>query len=194
MRIIGGVLRGRRLPARPAARTRPTSDRVREGVASALEARGALAGASVLDLFAGTGALGLEALSRGAAGAVAVDSDRAAVRSIVENGRALGVEGRLETVQLDLLTAPPAAAARLQKTGRAPFDLVFVDPPYTLVQPAIDALATLQHQGLLKPGALVVIEHATREPPPLAAGFSQRASYRYGDTSVALWEASERRA
>jgi len=188
MRIIGGVLRGRRLPAKPAPRTRPTSDRVREGIASALEARSAFAGASVLDLFAGTGALGLEALSRGAASVVAVDGDRAAIRSIGLNARALGLDDRLDTLQLDVLSAPSSTAARLQKTSRVPFGLVFVDPPYTLVQAAVDALATLYDQGLLRRGALLAIEHGTREPPSAPPAFAELARYRYGDTSVVLLE------
>ncbi|MFI5307350.1 MAG: 16S rRNA (guanine(966)-N(2))-methyltransferase RsmD [Polyangiales bacterium] len=189
MRIIGGVLRGRRLPARPAPSTRPTSDRVREGIASALEARGAFAGASVLDLFAGTGALGLEALSRGAASVVAVDDDRTALRSIADNARALGVAERLQALPLDLHGAAGSIAARMSKTGRAPFGLVFADPPYTLVQVAADLIADLNGLSAFAPGALVVLEHATREPPSPHAGLRELASYRYGDSSVALWQA-----
>jgi 16S rRNA (guanine966-N2)-methyltransferase len=189
VRIVGGLLRGRRLPARPAPSTRPTSDRVREGIASALQARGAFAGASVLDLFAGTGALGLEALSRGATSVVAVESDRAALRGVVENARALGVAAQLEALQLDLSRPLDAIAERLRKTGRAPFQLVFADPPYTLVQVAADLIAALHGLSLFAPGALVVIEHATREPPAPRAELRELATYRYGDSSVALWQA-----
>src|SRR6188508_16991 len=100
MRIIGGALRGQRLKARPAPSTRPTSDRVREAIASALQARELLQDARVLDLFAGTGALGLEALSWGAAALCATDSDRRAVQCIGENIRGLGVSAQARALQL----------------------------------------------------------------------------------------------
>jgi 16S rRNA (guanine966-N2)-methyltransferase len=189
MRIVGGALRGRRLPGRPSAATRPTSDRVREAVASALQARGALEGARVLDLFAGTGALGLEALSRGAASLVAVDSDRAAIRCIADNARALGLGERVRALGLDLLGSDHKLAARLEQTGCSPFSLVFADPPYALAQPAVELLASLSSHGLLAPGAIILLEHAHKQPPQRPAGVGELATYEYGDTGIALWEA-----
>ncbi len=190
MRIVGGSLRGRRLPGRLAASTRPTSDRVREAVGSALQARGVLEGASVLDLFAGTGALGLEALSRGAASVVAVEHQRQAARCIADNARALGLQQQLRVLQLDLLGLSEAKlAAQLQQAGGAPFGLVFADPPYTLVQVAVERIAALAGGDLLAPGAILVLEHARRQPPQRPPAFTELAHYQYGDTAVALWQA-----
>jgi 16S rRNA (guanine966-N2)-methyltransferase len=188
MRIIGGALRGRRLRGRPSAATRPTSDRVREAIASALQARGRLNGARVLDLFAGTGALGLEALSWGAEVLLAADSDRKAVSCIRENVRALGLEARVRTLELDLQRTPAKVAAAIERAGLAPFSLVFVDPPYALVPAAVDLLAALAERQLLAVGAIAVVEHARKSPPERPARFAELAAYRYGDTGVALWE------
>ena len=188
MRIIGGALRGRLLPARPAAGTRPTSDRVREAIASALSARGAFDQASVLDAFAGTGALGFEALSRGALRVLAVDSDRRALLAIRENAQALGLGRKLRALPLDLLGPATKVAAALEQSGFAPFSLVFADPPYSLAQSATERLAELAQRSLFEPGALVVLEHAARTLPALPAGFRELSSYRYGDTGVRLWE------
>jgi 16S rRNA (guanine966-N2)-methyltransferase len=189
MRIVGGALRGRRLAARPSPATRPTSDRVREGVASALEARDAFTGAHVLDLFAGTGALGFEALSRGAAAVVAIDCERTAVRCIKENAAALALEGQHQVLALDLFSAPAKIVARLAQTGVAPFTLVFADPPYSEIEHAVELLSELAKHAMIAPDAIVVVEHARGEapaPPPYFAGV---AAYRYGDTEVALWRA-----
>jgi 16S rRNA (guanine966-N2)-methyltransferase len=188
VRIVGGTLRGRRLASRPARSTRPTSDRVREGVASALEARGAIVGAHVLDLFAGTGALGLEALSRGADRLVAVDAERAAARCIGDNTAALDLQERVQVLQLDLNGAPANVAARLTQIGLAPFTLVFADPPYTLIQAAVTLLDALAEHGLIAPRAIVVVEHAQRQAPVCPPRFAELASYRYGDSGIALWE------
>src|ERR1700741_1636672 len=103
MRVIAGRFGGRRLSAGVAGVTRPTADRVREALGSLLEARSAFDGARVLDLFAGTGALGIEALSRGAASLVAIDSDRRALMSVTENLHSLGATGEARVVRLDLL-------------------------------------------------------------------------------------------
>jgi 16S rRNA (guanine966-N2)-methyltransferase len=189
MRIVGGALRGRRLEARASPATRPTSDRVREAIASALEARSALVGARVLDLFAGTGALGFEALSRGAASLVAVELERAAVRCISNNAMALGLGERARVLQLDLMGSKAKLVARLAQTELGPFTLVFADPPYTLVQVTADILAALAEHALLAPDAIVVAEHAWGEAPERPASFEQLGTYRYGDTGVAIWRA-----
>jgi 16S rRNA (guanine966-N2)-methyltransferase len=182
-------LRGRKLDATPSPATRPTSDRVREGVASALEARAAFAGANVLDLFAGTGALGFEALSRGAQSVLALDNDRSAVRCMQQNAAALALNARFRVLQLDLLGAPHKLASAIgRRHADAPFTLVFTDPPYTLVQEAVAALPQWLALGLIAPGALVVFEHPTRQAPACPDCCSELANYRYGDTGVALWK------
>jgi 16S rRNA (guanine966-N2)-methyltransferase len=191
MRIVGGALRGQLLKARPAPSTRPTSDRVREAVASALQARGLLSDARVLDLFAGTGALGLEALSWGAAALVAADTERKAVQCVAENARALGVATQTRTLQLDLLGSEAKVAAALARESAAPFTLVFCDPPYTLVQPAVTLLDALAERAVLAPDAALVVEHARKHAPERPARFTELAAYRYGDTSVLLWKIAE---
>jgi len=188
MRIVGGALRGRRLESPRGDKTRPTSERVREALASALDARGALAGARVLDVFAGTGALGLEALSRGADALVAVDVDRNALACIRRNVSALGLGDRAHVLPLDLSSARSSLAKGLTRTGVPPFSLIFADPPYALAAQASELLAGLNSAGLFAPGAIVALEHARRAAPALPEGFAELASYDYGDTSVQLWE------
>jgi 16S rRNA (guanine966-N2)-methyltransferase len=159
---------------------------VREALASALDARGLLDGACVLDLFAGTGALAFEALSRGAAHAVLVDRDPAMVRAMRESAATLGLQAQSEVLALDL---ERPASAWLPRLPGGPFELVFVDPPYVrvdLVAPMLEALAAADR---LASEATVVIEHARRAPPDLARGFGEIAAYRYGDTAVVLWAA-----
>jgi 16S rRNA (guanine966-N2)-methyltransferase len=188
LRIIGGTLKGRALRARPGANTRPTRDRVREAVASALEARDLIRERAVLDLFAGTGALGLEALSRAAASAVLVDSDRAAIASVAQNVSDLGLSERARTLQLDLLGAPGEVSASLRRAGRGSFGLCFVDPPYAVTPEAVELLAELARGDVLDPGATVVLEHGKRAKFERPACFRELAIYRYGDSQVALWE------
>ena len=179
MRIVGGALKGRRFPAPRGKGTRPTSERVREALASALEARGAIAGARVLDLFAGTGALAYEALSRGAERAVLVDSDPGVQRGLKASAKALGLTERVTLRRDDLFGAD--AGAKLE--GLGPFDLVFIDPPYARLQELTALLEGLP--GLLADGAFVVLERASRDATP-ASPLSLVTSYRYGDTAVDL--------
>lgn len=183
MRIIGGRLGGRRLAAPHGVSTRPTAERVREGIASALDARGLIEGAVVLDLFAGTGALGFEAISRGAARAVFVDRDRAVVGAIEKGARELGVAELVRALALDLEKPPRSWIGRLPDER---FDLVFLDPPYASIEVVTAVLAAAGESGKLQPGAAIVIEHARRRPPVLPPGFVEVASYRYGDTAVVL--------
>ena len=130
MRIIAGYLGGRRLLAKVPDGTRPTSDRVREALGSSLTARGVFEGARVLDLFAGTGALGLEALSRGAERVLAIDREPAALRALTSNVRALAVSDRVTQHKLDLFQAPARVLAALGSLAAQAFSLVFADPPY----------------------------------------------------------------
>lgn len=178
-RIIAGAARGRRLKV-PADGTRPTSDRVREALFASLDAAGAVRGSRVLDLYAGTGALGLEAASRGAREVVLVDSSGPASRIIADNVRTVGQRARVVRKQVEGFLG-----GHTQE-----FDLVFLDPPYEMsrveVEHALDALA----RGWLSAGALVVVERGRRDPeltwPP---GFGDHWQRRFGDTHVlrAVW-------
>jgi len=178
MRIIGGADRGRRLRAPRGLHTRPTADRMRVTLFDILGP--SVAGARVLDLFAGTGAVGIEALSRGAARAVFVERDPAALRALRGNLAALGL-GRqaARVVAGDVLAVLPALAA-----SETPVDLVFVDPPYA-GSAAGRTLAALAESPLLGPGGRVVVQHSVRTPPPLPPGLvPAREPRRFGDTAL----------
>jgi 16S rRNA (guanine966-N2)-methyltransferase len=189
VRIIAGRLRGRTLLRPGGDTTRPTSDRVREALASALEARGAFAGARVLDLFAGTGALGLEALSRGAASLVAVERDRRALECLRQNVAALEVGERTRVLALDVLGNVSTLARALDQTALSPFGLVLCDPPYAQVDAAVRVLDQLAERGLFAPAAVLALEHAARTVPERPARFEELADYAYGDTGIRLWQA-----
>jgi 16S rRNA (guanine966-N2)-methyltransferase len=185
MRITGGVYRSRTLAAPPGTATRPTSDRVREALFAILFGSGGLAGARVLDLYAGTGALALESLSRGAARATLVESSQAALSAIEANVRALGVSAQVRLVRSKVERAAPFL-------GRdAPFDLVFADPPYAAVASgeAARAVATLVslHPPLLAPAGRVVLEHGKADAPPDLPGLTLDDTRRYGDTCLAFY-------
>jgi 16S rRNA (guanine966-N2)-methyltransferase len=186
MRVIGGELGGRRLSAPRGLRTRPTSDRVREALFMALEP---LSGLRVMDLFAGTGALGIEALSRGAASADFVESHRAARRVLEENLRSLGLSERGRVWSLAL----PRGLARLA-AELAAADLVLLDPPYG--DPAADeTLRALAKPGTLAARVRVVVEHHAKDEPPERIGdLSRRRLRRYGETAVSTYEVEPVRA
>lgn len=179
-RIISGTAGGRRLQTPAGPRTRPTSDRVREALFSRLEHLDVIAGARVLDLYAGSGALGLEAVSRGARSAVLVDADRGAARAARGNAAVVGHPGvvvREDTVER-VLVAGPGAGGRV--------DLVFLDPPYDLSEETLgDALALLVRHGWLAPEALVVVERSSRSPEPRwSEGLAPAGERRYGETRM----------
>lgn len=161
MRIIGGTLRGRRLAAPIGDTTRPTADRVRQALFDSL-AHAAWAGpgtiieARVLDAFAGTGALGLEALSRGAQEAVFFETHAAALRVLAANIAACGVEQRARIIARDAMRPPPGI----------PCGLIFLDPPYGDVASSARALAALKDAGWIAPAATLVVETPAREAPP----------------------------
>ena len=182
MRVIAGRLGGRRLTAPHGMATRPTSDRVREALFSAL---GDVRGARVLDLYAGTGALGIEALSRGAAHATFVESARTALTALRENLAAMDLAGSARVV------SKPVARAAATLPG--PFDLIFADPPYAALAEVPAALAALQAAAAIAPGARVVVEHASRDAAPAMAGLIPRPSRAYGDTTVTLYDSDEAR-
>lgn len=178
-RIIAGVARGIRLTV-PASGTRPTSDRVRESLFGALESADAIDGARVLDLYAGSGALGLEALSRGAASVDLVELSKGAAGVIRSNAQAVSrVAGRPARVHHLGVHAYLLRAA-------GPFDLVFSDPPYDIDDAAM-AADLMKLAPLLSEDALVIIERARRSTPPAleAAGLEEVRTKVYGDT--ALW-------
>lgn len=195
MRIIAGALGGRRLAAPAGDDTRPTSDRVREAIFNILgpppeDAR-------VLDLFAGSGALALEALSRGALAAVAVEKAAEPARLIAANAADLGVSGRIRVVRADVAATIPRLAA-----SDPPFMWIFVDPPYARPATAKKA-ATEDHAGralalladgdapLVAADGVVVVEHDRRITPPDAVGPLTRADLRrYGDTEVSFYRRS----
>jgi 16S rRNA (guanine966-N2)-methyltransferase len=169
MRVVAGIAGGRRLQAPAGRRLRPTSERVREAVFSSLTSLGALEGARVLDLFAGTGALGIEALSRGATAATFVEADAAAVGAIKANLAATGLAGAT-VVQADVIRFLDDPG----RSGGASFDLAFVDPPY-----AFDAWP-----GILDrlPADLAALE--ARRPVEPGPAWEVLRSSRYGDTAV----------
>lgn len=173
MRIIAGEWRGRRIDAPKGEGTRPTIDRVRESLMSVLSsARGGFEGAIVLDAFAGSGALGLEALSRGAASARFFECDRTAQRALARNIELVGVDARrAQMSKADVLARPPVYA-------RPPFDLVLLDPPYS-IEPAcvFDMLEALADAGALADGAIVSYEH-DRAHDVAAAARASTVSWR----------------
>jgi 16S rRNA (guanine966-N2)-methyltransferase len=184
-RIISGRAGGLRLATPAGVGTRPTSDRVREALFSRLEHLEVLRGARVLDLYAGSGALGLEAASRGAVEVLLVEADRAAAAVTRKNVKALGIPGisvQATTVQRALSSAPAQ-----------PCTLVFLDPPYDLDEGALAAdLAALVQQRWLAEDALVVVERSSRSPEPRwPEAFEPEAVRRYGETRI--WFAGLRR-
>jgi 16S rRNA (guanine966-N2)-methyltransferase len=179
-RVIAGEAGGRRLAVPDGRGTRPTSDRAREGLfATIVSLTGSLDGARVLDLYAGSGAVGLEALSRGAEHVLLVESGPRAARVIRDNIEAIGLAGaevltdRVERV----LARGPASTEK--------YDVVFADPPYALAGDEVSAtLQTLSDRGWLAPGALVIVERATRSGPvSWPAGLEPDRARRYGEAT-----------
>ncbi len=179
-RIIGGTAGGRRLKTPSGASTRPTSDRVREALFSAVDATlGTLAGLRFLDLYAGSGAVGLEAGSRGAAAVTLVEQDRRTAGVIRDNARTLGLRGVEVRVG--------AVARTLGQAPAAPYDVVFLDPPYALdTGQVVAGLEALRDHGWLAEEALVVVERSSRTPGlDWPYGFVAVRERRYGETT--LW-------
>ena len=187
MRIVAGQLRGRRLAALGKgdlpAHLRPTSDRVRESLFSLLTHLDVIKDAQVLDLFAGTGALGLEAVSRGAAHATFVENGRKSLALVSENVKLTGTQKQTTVLRRD--------ATRLGANPSAAFDLVFLDPPYgkamgeRAIKAAVDG-------GWLAPAARIIWEEGGMVAPP--AGFSQLDARKYGDTFITIlrWDDSDK--
>lgn len=180
MRIVGGSLRGRVLRAPSGTSTRPTSDKVREAIFAILESQGEpISGAHVLDLFAGSGALGIEALSRDAAHTTFVDTARAPLDVIRANLAVLELTERASVVGAD-------AKSFISRAGGPSWGLVFIDPPYASDLAVRVASSLLPNQ--LTPNAQVVIEHDRRHvPPDILGALRQTDQRRYGDTLVSFY-------
>ena len=176
MRIIGGDARGRTIIAPAGAKTRPTQDYVRESLFNII--RWDIEDARVLDLFAGTGALSLEALSRGAKEAVLVDMDRAACTAIRKNMETTRLGGQCRLISRDYHAAMDALAAE-----GVPFDVVFIDPPYRMENTG-EMCAALYDKGLLSQAFLLVVEHRKGHAPMLDARFEAFDLRHYGDTEI----------
>ncbi len=191
MRIIAGTMRGRSLACPVGQGTRPTTDRVRESIMSCVfSARGGFEDAMVLDAFAGSGALGFEALSRGAARAVLYEKDAAAHKVLSANAAKLGLEARQATlVRADVIERPP-------RFSRPPFDLIFLDPPYAYAaDQVLGMVAEARDAGIVSSEAIVVYEHALADNDACALaaaqlGFCLAQRKKYGDTTVDVLRAS----
>lgn len=177
MRIIGGEARSRQIEAPKGMDTRPTQDKVKESLFNIL--RWNLEGRVVLDLFAGSGALGLEAISRGAAYAVFVDSSAQAAKIVNGNVDRLGFSDRAKVIRADW----KAAVSTLAPHSRGGFDLVFLDPPYRMANTG-DMCSHMLECHVLASCPLIVIEHALDTPPSLGAQFHTTDFRRYGDTCI----------
>jgi 16S rRNA (guanine966-N2)-methyltransferase len=183
VRVVAGTAKGRPIVAPPGRDTRPTSDRAREGLFSTLATLTDLAGARVLDLYAGSGAVGLEALSRGAAAAVLVESDVRAAEVIRRNVTAVGVPGARVVVDRveRFLTGPPA-----------PYDVVFADPPYALSDEIVARMLAAAGPWLA-PSGVVVVERSAKSPEPVwPDGVEPVQQRRYGDGALWYGRATDR--
>ena len=186
-RVIAGAARGVRLRA-PGEGTRPLADRVKQTLFAILEPE--LAGARVLDLFAGSGAAGIEALSRGAAAATFVESDSAAIRVLSENLERTHLAGEAQSVRADVVRW-------LGRDGviAGPFDLVFADPPYAESEVLAQVLELLGGSpGLVAPGGRVVAKHFWRDRPPATVGLlASERDRRFGETALTFYRREENR-
>jgi 16S rRNA (guanine(966)-N(2))-methyltransferase RsmD len=178
MRIIAGTLKGRALKSPTWEGIRPTSDRLRETLFDILAPR--IGGVRVLDVFAGTGAVGLEALSRGAERAVFIERDARAARLIAENAARCGVLDRCVIIR-------DTAERAMANASGGPFGVVVFDPPYTL--PAIDEVMT-RGLAVLAPNGILVLEHAWRRAPPEVGGARRTRTVRAGDSALSFYEAT----
>ncbi len=182
MRVIAGRLKGRRLEAPEGAQVRPTADRVKEALFSILGPQ--LGGARVLDLYAGTGSLGIEALSRGAAAVTFVEHHLPALHALRRNLRSCGVLDRSEVQACRVETF-------LERPGdwRGPYQILLADPPYQLLG-EVEAWAGRIPDGLLSSDGVAALEHAQKMSPPLQIGsLGLVRTYTYGDTALSIYRA-----
>lgn len=182
MRVIAGEVGGRRIKAPKGRRTRPTADRIREALFSTIAPW--LPGAQVLDLYAGSGAVGIEALSRGASSAVFVESDPQAVRVIRENLATLGLADHARLIHSDALRAIPG----LIRMGDR-FRLIFLDPPYRIsVEPVLARVASAR---LVERGGLVIVQHFSKTALPPLSDLTLWKTKRYGETTLTFLRVRE---
>ncbi len=185
MRVIAGKYKGRRLDSPSWDGLRPTSDKLRETLFNVLAPR--VTGARVLDAYAGTGALGIEALSRGAAAAVFVERDRRAQALVAANLARCGIADGCAIIRADVARAFASLRDEIARGAREPFDLVLLDPPY---DQGVDAALTAAGE-LLAANGLLVLEHARRSPPPERAGRLTRVrELPAGDSALAFFSAA----
>jgi 16S rRNA (guanine966-N2)-methyltransferase len=188
LRVIAGSMRGRRLTVPAGDLVRPTKDIVREAMFSALDARGAIVDALVLDLYSGSGALAIESISRGADRAVLVEKDKVALEAISHNLEHLGIKSRARVARANVVTflaAPPPP--------EAPFDLVFADPPYgTPVDAVVEMLAALLVPGWLAPEALISVERPARAEIRPPEGLRACWERTFGDSLVFFLASDDR--
>jgi len=183
MRVIAGRLKGRRLAAPRGTTTRPTADQVRTALMDTLAP--SLPEARVLDLFAGAGGVGIEAISRGAVHTTFVERDVRALRSLEANVHALGLGDQARVLRLDVVRA-----LSLLERERARFDIVFLDPPYEGNLVAV-TLTVLGEGRLVPPGGLVIAQHLTKRPPASEVGGLQAfRTRRFGETTLTFFRAA----
>jgi 16S rRNA (guanine966-N2)-methyltransferase len=189
VRVIAGSMRGRRLTVPVGDLVRPTKDIVREAMFSALDARGAIVDALVLDLYSGSGALAIESLSRGADRSVLVEQDRVALEAIAHNLEHLGLKSRTRVARANVaafLAGPPPA--------EAPFDLVLADPPYdTSDDDVVEMLTALTAPGWLAPEALISVERPARAEIRPPEGLRACWERTFGDTLMFFFDSSDDR-
>jgi len=183
MRVTGGSERGRQLKAPAGSLVRPTSDKVKQALFNILGER--VAGAVFLDLFAGAGGIGIEALSRGAVRVTFVDRSRDSLGAVKQNIEEMGFRNRAEALL--------SQAEVFLKKPSGPYDIVFLDPPYAeKIQPLLELLAG---SGVLKPDSIVIAEHFRKQPSPEnAGGLTLYREARYGDTVLAFYKMTDREA
>ena len=180
MRVIAGLAKGRRLKSPVGLVTRPTTDRIKESIFSILSPY--LSGSYVLDLFSGTGNLGIEALSRGAEKAIFVDNNRNSIRVIRENTETTGFKEKSKILQLEALKA----ISELAKSGEK-YDIIFMDPPYLkgYIVPCIQAI---EEGGLLKDEGIIVIEHDSKDIiPDQFIKLKRIKNRKYGNTTISIY-------
>jgi 16S rRNA (guanine966-N2)-methyltransferase len=182
MRIIAGSLRGRSFSARSLANVRPTTDRARETVFNIVQNYVEYDGLRVLDLCAGSGALGLEAISRGAAHCVFVEKHRPTAEALAATAREFGVADCVEIIRQDMLKVLPTLEGQV-------FDLLFCDPPYAL-RLLNTVFSSIQRHGLAAPGALFVAEHEPGETVLVVPGWEKRTERSFGGTKVDFFQYS----
>ena len=180
-RIIGGLVGSRKLVS-PAKSTRPTSDRIRESIFSSLESKNAVAGAAVLDLYAGTGALGLEALSRGANSTILVESNKQAAAVCIKNARLIQ-DGLAEEDHEVIAKVQIQLVQKFLDSNTQIFDLVFIDPPYEISNEEVEKnLESLL--GSLSKDALVLVERSARAEAIATKGYELLETKSFGDTAI----------